>query len=442
MSGEDIRRVVFHVDLDAFYASVEQLDNPALAGRPVIVGAAPGHRGVVSACSYEARRFGIRSAMPISQAYRRCPQGVYLPVRMERYMAVSRQVMGVLESYTPHLQQISVDEAFLDLTGTEKLFGPPLSTARRLKAEVKQATGLVISVGIGPNKYVAKLATNSGKPDGLVMVGEEDVEAFLDGIALADLWGIGEKTLQRLTELNITSVKQLRTLPQAELSRMLGTGAAAFLASATRGGDPGIFSEEPRSRSLSSERTFERDRKDRAGIERALLELCQEVVFRMIEEGWKSRTVSLKVRFHDFTTVSAQQTLKHWISSADELDAVARDLLSARWNGSVPIRLVGIGFSNLTPVDSQDQLELFTDEFTRKKRVEEAVFKIRRKLGDVSLTRASLLDDAGTAQGPSSDSGVRRKPRELRKGAPGRKPSQRQRDGGSPEEPPRSPTDS
>ncbi|HVO39475.1 MAG TPA: DNA polymerase IV [Spirochaetia bacterium] len=411
MSAPEIRRVVFHVDLDAFYASVEQRDNPSLAGKPIIVGAAPGHRGVVSACSYEARRFGIRSAMPISQAYRRCPQGVYLPVRMERYIEVSRQVMGILEGYTPHLQQISVDEAFLDLTGTERLFGPAADTGRRLKAEVMEKTGLVISVGIAPNKYLAKLATNSGKPNGLVEVTKESAEAFLDGLALGDLWGIGEKTLQRLTELNITSVKQLRGFAEGELSRMLGAGAASFLASATRGGDPGIFSEEPRSRSLSSERTFERDRKDRTGIERALLELCHEVVFRMIEEGWKSKTVSLKLRFHDFTTVSAQKTLKHWVSSGDELDAIARELLNSRWNGTTPVRLVGIGFSSLTPVDSQDQLELFTDEFTRKKRVEEAVFKIRRKLGDVPLTRASLIDSetrrrpgrppTGTSGGPS-----------------------------------------
>jgi DNA polymerase-4 len=390
--------IVFHVDLDAFYASVEQRDDPSLAGKPVIVGAAPGHRGVVSACSYEARRFGIRSAMPISQAYRRCPQGIFLPVRMDRYMEVSRQVMGILQTYTPHLQQISVDEAFLDLSGTERLFGPPLDTGRRLKNEVKEKTRLVISVGIGPNKYIAKLATNAGKPDGLVMVGEADAESFLDGIALSNLWGIGEKTLQRLTELNITSVRQLRGFAEEELARLVGQGAAAFLGAAVRGRDPGIFSEEPRSRSLSSETTFERDRKDRSGIERVLLELCHQVTFRMIEEGWKSKTIVLKVRFHDFTTISAQKTLKHWISSAEELDEVARELLDSRWNGSTPIRLVGIGFSGLIQAEAQDQLELFTDEFSRRKRVEEAVFRIRRKMGDVTLTKASLMESKTQAR--------------------------------------------
>lgn len=400
--------IVFHVDLDAFYASVEQLDDPTLAGKPVIVGAAPGRRGVVSACSYEARRFGVRSAMPISQAYRRCPQGVYLPVRMDRYMEVSRNVMKILSKYTPHLQQISVDEAFLDLSGTERLFGPPLATGRRIKDEVRGKTGLVISVGIGPNKYVAKLATNAGKPDGLLLVGEQAVEEFLDGVPLSQLWGIGEKTLRRLTELNITSVRQLRGFAEGELGRLFGQGAAAFLSAAVRGKDPGIFSEEPHSRSLSSETTFERDRKDRAGIERVLLELCHQVTFRMIEEGWKSKTVVLKLRFHDFTTISAQRTLKHWISSAEELAAASRELLASRWNGSVPVRLIGIGCSNLIRVDAQEQLDLFTDEFSKKKKVEEAVLKIRRKMGDVPLTKASLME---------SDSLFRRRGR-----VPGRTP--------------------
>lgn len=391
----EIPTVVFHVDLDAFYASVEQRDEPSLRGKPVIVGAAPGHRGVVSACSYEARRFGIHSGMPISQAYRRCPQGVYLPVRMARYLEVSREIMGILGRYTPRLQQISVDEAFLDLTGTERLFGAPLEVGRRLKAEVRERTGLAVSVGIGPNKYVAKLATNAGKPDGLVMVGPSEVEGFLDGRSLRDLWGIGEKTLQRLAELNITSVAQLRGLGEEQLARLLGRGASAFLASIARGRDPGIFSEEPKSRSLSSETTFEVDRKDRAGIERVLLELCHQVMFRSIDEGWKSRTAALKLRFHDFTTVSAQRTLKHWVTSAEELLAVMRELLAARWNGSTPIRLIGVGLANLVGVDAEDQLELFADDFSRRKKVEEAVFRIRQKMGETTITKAGLMEKGG-----------------------------------------------
>jgi len=402
MRDPDFRPLIFHVDLDAFYASVEQRDNPSLKGRPIIVGAAPGHRGVVSACSYEARRFGIHSAMPISQAYRRCPQGVYLPVRMERYLDVSREVMEILSTFTPHMQQISVDEAFLDLTGTERLFGPAHDTGAKLKEEVRTRTGLAISVGIGPNKYLAKMATNAGKPDGLVEVRAETADSFLDTVALKDLWGIGEKTLQRLTELNITSVRQLRGFRQPELSRLLGQAASGFLASVTRGSDPGIFSEEPHSRSLSSETTFEHDRKDRTGIERVLLELSHQVMFRMMEGGWKSKTVALKLRFHDFTTVSAQRTIKHWVTSADELYAVAVELLSSRWTGGTPVRLVGIGLSNLTAVEAQDQMELFTDGNARRGKVEEAVFRLQQKMGDGTLTKASLMRKEPRRKPPTS----------------------------------------
>jgi DNA polymerase IV len=407
VSGAEVPPIIFHVDLDAFYASVEQRDDPTLRGRPVIVGAAPGHRGVVAACSYEARRFGIHSAMPISQAYRRCPQGAYLPVRMDRYLEVSRQVMGILGSFTPHLQQISVDEAFLDLTGTERLFGPARQTGARIKERVRAETGLALTVGIGPNKYIAKLATNSGKPDGLVQVTAENAAAFVDGIALKDLWGIGEKTLARLTELTITSVRQLRSLPRPELGRLLGQGAAGFLASVAGGADPGIFSEEPKSRSMSSETTFEHDRRDRDGIHRVLLDLCQQVMYRMNDEGWKSKTVTLKLRFHDFTTISAQRTLRHWVTSTEEMIAVVRELLDARWTGSAPVRLVGAGFSGLLPVESRDQGELFEDGFSKQAKVEEAVFRLKKKLGDGALTRASLIKgdrhhDADRNDGPGS----------------------------------------
>jgi DNA polymerase-4 len=401
--SEAIPTVIFHVDLDAFYASVEQRDDPSLKGKPVIVGAAPGRRGVVSACSYEARRFGIHSAMPISQAFRRCPQGMYLPVRMGRYLDVSREVMAILGGYSPHLQQISVDEAFLDMTGTRRLLGEPEEVGVRLKTEVREKTGLAITVGIGPNKYVAKLATNAGKPDGLLMVREFEVAAFLERLSLKDLWGIGEKTLRRLTELNITSVSQLRGFAEGELARLLGAGTASFLSGVVRGGDPGIFSEEPKSRSLSSEITFETDRKDAAGIERMLLELCHQVTFRMMGEGWKSKTVVLKLRSHDFTTTSVQKTLKHWISSAEELFQVIKELLHSRWDKGTPIRLIGVGLAGLSSLESQDQLELFADDFSKQKKVEETVLRIRKKMGDTSLTKASLLRKDGRV--PRSEDG-------------------------------------
>ena len=404
MAEREIPTVWFHVDLDAFYASVEQRDDPSLRGKPVIVGAAPGHRGVVSACSYEARRFGIHSAMPISRAYRLCPQGVYLPVRMERYLEVSRIVMGILERWTPHLQQISVDEAFLEMTGTERIFGPAREAGARIKAEVRETAGLAISVGIGPNRYVAKLATNAGKPDGLVEVTPAGTASFVASLPLKNLWGIGEKTLGRLAELNIDSVARLAAMTEQELAGLLGRGAAAFLWRIARGDDPGIFSEEPHSRSISSEVTFEADRKDRTSIERALLELSHQVAFRLLDEGWKSKTVVLKLRTHDFTTTTARRTIGHYISSAEELYEVARALLASRWDGGAAVRLVGVGASGLERVETREQLELFADGFERQKRVEEAVLGIRRRMGEGSLTKASLLDRRTRRRGPKPGS--------------------------------------
>jgi DNA polymerase-4 len=384
--------VIFHVDLDAFYASVEILDNPQLKGRPVIVGALPGHRGVVSACSYEARRFGVHSAMPVSQAYRRCPQGVFVPPRLERYSELSEQVMAILTEHTPDFQQISIDEAFLDLSGTERLFGPPLEVGRRIKERVLTETGLTLSVGIAPNKYLAKLASESCKPDGLrqILPGEEI--AFLDGLPLAKLWGVGEKTRQRLQELNIITIAALRQTPEDILRAMMGEASGRYLHQVVRGGDPGIYSANPKSRSISTETTFETDLKNAEAIRRTLLELAEQVMHRLLREGLKSNTVVLKLRFHDFTTTHAQRTVRHWLTSSDEIHRVALELLDQRWNGSTPIRLVGVGTDRVVGREDAVQQELFEDEFDKKRKVEEAVTRIREKMAGTKLTKASLLE--------------------------------------------------
>ncbi|HRY80223.1 MAG TPA: DNA polymerase IV, partial [Spirochaetia bacterium] len=249
----------FHVDMDAFYASVEQLDRPELAGMPVIVGAAPGHRGVVSTCSYEARAFGVHSAMPISEAVRLCPGGIFLPVRMERYLELSRTVMDILGEFSPDLRQISVDEAFLDMTGTEGLWGAPREAATRLKEEVRNRTGLTVSVGAASNRYIAKIASGFRKPDGLTIVPPGGEEEFMSGLPIGKLWGAGEKTQERFRELGIRSVPQLRAIGKAGLSALFGNAGGAFLYAAACGQDPGIFRTEPGSRSMSTERTFGRD---------------------------------------------------------------------------------------------------------------------------------------------------------------------------------------
>ncbi len=387
---------IFHIDIDAFYASVEQNDNPSLCGKPVIIGAKPGGRGVVSTCSYVARKYGIKSAMPISQAFRLCPEGIYLPVRMSRYLEVSKNVMTILKDYTPLFQQISIDEAFLDMTGTERLFGSPVKTAGKIKARINAETGLTISIGIAPNRYLAKLASDFDKPDGLHVVEKDGEEEFIDKLKLEDLWGLGKKTLKRLHELNITTTKQLRSHPLRILAFMLGNAAGNYLYNAVRGKDAGIHPEEAKSHSLSSETTFQEDKRDLPGIKRTILDLAHQVMFRLLQEKQRSKTVILKIRYTDFTTVSIQKSLSHRVSSAEEIYSIAQELLNKKWEKGRALRLIGIGLANLTRTGTEDQQELFNDMYDKKRKVEETITGLKNKISGVILTKASLLRKTNT----------------------------------------------
>ncbi len=378
--------VIFHADLDAFYASVEQRDNPEHAGKPVIVGAAPGRRGVVSACSYEARAFGVHSAMPISEAYRLCPHGVYLPVRMGRYVAVSSQVMAILASWTPALNQISVDEAFLDMTGTKRLLGAPHAVARRIKDQVKRDLGLVVSIGVGPSKFVAKIASDVGKPDGLTVVPHEGVAEFVAGMPLRKLWGLGAKTIQRLADFGIESVVDLRRIDRERLQALFGTAAAAYLKAVSHGEDPGIYTGVTKSRSFSGERTFEHDTADNEVITHRLLEIAHTVSHRLIKQGARGKTVVLKLRTENFETHTARQTLDHAIRSAEELYNTGLALLSKSWDGKRRVRLVGLGISHVLTDGSLSQGELFESVDDKRRRVEETIVA-----GGFHLKKAALL---------------------------------------------------
>lgn len=384
--------VIFHVDLDAFYASVEQIDNPSLQGKAVIVGALPGHRGVVSSCSYEARRYGVRSAMPVSQAVRRCPTGVFVPVRMKRYLEVSQAVMRILEVFSPDFQQISVDEAFMDMSGTQRLYGAPLAAGKTVKEKVHTETGLTLSIGIAANRYLAKLASEYSKPDGLHLVQPGEQISFLDGLSLGRLWGVGEKTRERLLELNITSVQGLREYPKDVLCSMMGEASGRYLYRACRGEDPGVFSASPKSHSISSEMTFERDIKNADTLKRNILELSEQVMHRLLTGALRTNTVVLKLRYFDFATTTVQKTVKHWITSSDEIYSLALQLLDQRWNGSTPIRLVGVGTANVVAPGQAIQGELFEEDFDKKRKVEETVTRLRQKMRGVKLTKASLID--------------------------------------------------
>jgi len=388
--------VFFHIDLDAFFAAVELLDDPSLAGRPVIVGAEPGRRGVVSTCSYEARRFGVHSAMPISEAARLCPEAVFLPVRMSRYAELSSRVMALFEEFTPDVIRVSIDEASLDMTGTERLWGEPARAARLVQGRVEDELGLSVSVGVAPNRYVAKIASGLRKPAGLVVVHEGEEAAFMRSLRLKDLWGVGEKSRARLSEYGIEDLDRLLALSLGALESIFGKAGARYVYDAVRGIDPGVYAGQAKTRSMSSETTFEQDCADRERLESTFLSIAEELASRLYAEGSTACTVFVRLRYGDFETLSAQATGAEPRSSSGDIYKAAIGLFYSRWDGRA-LRLVGLGVSGLAPQGST-QPSLFEPEGDRGGRVERAGIEAsRRGLG--RLTRARLLP---RPPGPSS----------------------------------------
>jgi len=368
----------FHADIDAFFAAVELLDDPSLAGRPVIVGGRPGHRGVVSTCSYEARTFGVHSAMPIGEAYRRCPSGVFLPVRMDRYLEMSERVLSIFRDICPEVERISIDEAFLDMRGTSRLWGAPLTAASLLKSRVREETGLSVSIGVAPNRYVAKIASGLDKPDGLVMVESGDEESFMRELPLSRLWGAGEKTQERFRGFGILTMEDLLSKSEEELVRMFGDAGGRFLHAASRGRDLPIFGGRSGSRSMSTETTFERDIDDRDALEAALLEMACALAFRLRKEGGVARTLALKLRLSDFSTTSRRTSRDATYLTSREVFEDTLTLLDRAWNGRLPVRLAGLGFVDLEDDGGLVQTGLFKED-DRRRRVEDAIFSIEDK---------------------------------------------------------------
>ncbi len=382
----------FHVDMDAFYASVEQNDNPELKGKPVIISGDVEKRSVVSACSYEARKYGIHSAMPSVTARKKCPSGIFLPVRMGRYKEVSEEIMNIFETYTPSVIQISIDEAFLDISGMEKYMGKGEKIAIRLKKEIRDRTGLALSIGIAENRYLAKLASDYRKPDGLFRIYPGREIEFLDSLRLKDIWGIGEKTVSKLENLNIKTVRALREYPVTLLASMLGQGCANFIYNAVRGIDPGIFTALPRSRSISNETTFQEDIISSDLLKKQLLELSHQLMFRLMNSEYSSRTVSIKLRYDDFTTVSSQSRQESFITSGEEIYEILVHLLETKLEYDRPVRLIGASLMSLEKRGSNNQLELFENRFDKKNRVEKAVLELKKKDPSFRVIKASLLN--------------------------------------------------
>ncbi len=382
-----------HVDLDAFFASVEQLDFPEYRGKPVIVGGLPtDKRSVVSTASYEARKFGVHSAMPTFQAYRLCPQGIFVHGRMKRYAELSYQIMNIFKDYSPDVNQMSIDEAFIDLTGTEKLFGPPEETAKRLKKEVKEKTGLTVSVGLAPTKYLAKIASGLSKPDGFYIIKQGEEESFMLNLPLNKVWGLGSKSLEVLRKKAINSTRDIYNLPYENLEFMFGKNMASFLYEAVRGNEMESFNTKPKSHSISAETTFPEDITDSYTAETQLLEMAQGVMFRLLKEEAVSKTVTIKIRYNDFSTFTIQETQDTPVSTIDSFYEIAKRLLEKKYTEGRGIRLLGIGFDNITKDQGPVQQQLFEDKQKEKKqKVEQAILKMKLKNPDIKIQKARTL---------------------------------------------------
>lgn len=388
-----LNRTFLHVDLDSFFASVEQLDHPEYRGKPVIVGGLPGdRRSVVSTASYEARAFGVHSAMPLFKAVQLCPDGIFLRPRMSRYHEKSDEVMRLLSSYSPDVQQISVDEAFIDLTGTERLFGEPRQTALRLKAEIKEKTGLTASIGLASTKYCAKIASGMKKPDGLTVVPPGTESEFICALPLEKLWGAGSKTIEKLHNYGLRTTKDIYDRSERLLQSLFGKSAGSFLYNAVRGNESEDFNAAPKSRSISAENTYIYDLTDRNAIETALLELCQTVLFRSLREKVRSSSAAIKIRYENFSTTTAQDTKERCISSVDDFYARTKALLDKKYDGKSGIRLLGVAMQNVEDDTRPRQEELFDFGEEKKRRLEQAILNARQKNPALKITKARLLE--------------------------------------------------
>lgn len=385
-------RTILHVDLDAFFASVEQRDRPELRGRPVIVGGEPGSRGVVSAASYEARAFGVHSAMSLTEASRRCPHGVFLPVDGRRYQQASRDVMAILRRFTPQMEPISIDEAFLDVTASQALFGNGPTIAARIKAAVKADVGLTASVGVASNKLVAKVGSDLRKPDGLVVCPPGEEAAFLAPLPIGRLWGVGSKTAMVLADFGVRTIGDLAALPANVIESRFGKHGAS-LAERARGIDTDPVHDGDPAKSVGHEHTFDVDTTDREIIERTLLAMSDGVGGRLRSAGVRAGTIAIRMRDSSFATLSRQKTLPEPTDMTERIFEIALQLarpeVTAIKARGGKVRLLGVSASNL---GEREQLALFEADDPRRRRAIEAADAVRRRYGDEAITRARLID--------------------------------------------------
>ncbi|HEX9116852.1 MAG TPA: DNA polymerase IV [Anaerolineae bacterium] len=383
-----ILRTIIHLDLDAFFVAVERLDNPDLTGLPVIVGGRPEVRGVVASASYEARRFGVHSAMPTATALRLCPQAVLVSGHRDRYVALSRAVMHLLAAYTPLLEQLSIDEACLDVTGTEAHLGPPARLARGIQDQIDRELRLSASLGVAGNKLVAKIASDLHKPHGITIVPPGQEAAFLAPLPLSRLWGAGPVTRQGLARLGCETIGDVAALAPVELKARFGAGQGESLWRASHGIDDSPVTPDREARSISREETFARDVRDAERLRRELLRMSDEVAASLRRHNLQARTVNIKLRYPDFSTYTRQATLPDATDTGPAIYAVALALFEALWDRR-PVRLLGVGTANFSQLARQ--LRLFEQDDQRQAQLDAALDRIRTRFGEDAIQRASLL---------------------------------------------------
>ena len=410
MANDPRHREIIHLDLDAFYASVETLDNPEIAGKPVIVGGG-GKRGVVTAASYEARKFGVHSAQPVATARRLCPDGVFLPVRMGRYKEMSDRVFEIFRRFSPLVEALSIDEAFLDVTGTERLFGGALEIARKIKETVESETGLTVSAGVAASKFVAKIASDMNKPDGLTVVPRGKEKEFLGPLPVGKLWGVGKVTETALHGMGVKTIGDLASVPGDTLKKRFGKHGL-HLHRLANGIDDREVEPEHEVKSIGHEDTYDEDIRDREVIEKELLSLAHRVSSRMRRKGFRGRTVTLKVKYRDFTQVTRAATLPSPTDDGATIYRTVLPLLKKTEAGRRPVRLLGISVSHFGekrfPREEWGQIPLFGQrpeqrppstrgttvrDPARTAKLNEAVDRIREKYGEKGIRPGTLAGD-------------------------------------------------
>jgi DNA polymerase-4 len=383
-SGVAWARTILHLDMDAFFAAVEQRDNPALKGKPLLIGH-DGPRGVVATASYEARPFGCHSAQPMAVAKRLCPQAVILPVRGERYHEVSQQMFSILEEFSPVIEPLSIDEGFLDLTGTERALGPAEGLAQRLRGRIRSDLNLTASVGLAPNKYLAKLGSDMHKPDGLTIIGPEDIDRILPPLPVTKIWGIGKATAAHLEEFGIRTIGDVRHKSLDWLQQHFGAEAERYY-SLARGIDDRPVVPDREAKSISHEQTFEVDVADREEVLCVLLDQVEQVARRLRTHGLQARGVALKIRYGDFETITRSMTLPNLTDATAELWAAARGLFD-KW-AFRPVRLIGMGAERLGRGD--EPALLFVDpQRERQKKLDAVADRINEKFGNRTIRRGA-----------------------------------------------------